>query len=101
MSSIYVSKVSHKGQVTIPEPLRSRMGVKPGSRVVWVEDRGSVSVRPLVPIDELVGRLGPQPGLEGRSLGDALLEQRAADERSVVEQDRGHGRVPTANGARR
>lgn len=98
---MYVSKVSSKGQVTIPEALRARMGVEPGSRVVWVEDRGSVSVRPLVPIDELVGRLAPQPGTEGRSLGEALLEQRAADARSEAGRGHAHGQALPANGVRR
>jgi AbrB family looped-hinge helix DNA binding protein len=98
---MYVSKVSPKGQVTIPEPLRARMGVEPGSRVVWVEDRGSVSVRPLVPIDQLAGRFGPQPGGEGRPLGEALLEQRAADARSEAGRGHVHRQALPANGVRR
>lgn len=98
---MYVSKVSSKGQVTIPEPLRARMGVTPGSRVVWDEDRGSVSLRPLVPIDQLAGRLGRQTGAAGPPLGEALLEQRAADDRSKAERDRDREPALPANGIRR
>lgn len=36
------SAVTTKGQVTIPAELRAKLGIKPGDRVSFAEDRGQI-----------------------------------------------------------
>lgn len=40
------SKISSKGQVTVPREIRKRLGVKTGDRVEFVLDDGKISIRP-------------------------------------------------------
>ena len=42
MVSISTTQLSSKGQVVIPEEIRARLGLKPGSRFVVVAERGVV-----------------------------------------------------------
>jgi len=42
----YVTKVSSKGQTTIPKPIRVRFDVESEGYVVWEEEDGIVRVRP-------------------------------------------------------
>jgi AbrB family looped-hinge helix DNA binding protein len=35
-------RVTSKGQVTIPKPIRDHLGIKPGSEVAFVEEAGVV-----------------------------------------------------------
>lgn len=55
------SSVSSKGQVTIPQEIRVRMGLKEGDRVEFVIDHGLTILRPARkshnPFDEYVGVL--------------------------------------------
>jgi AbrB family looped-hinge helix DNA binding protein len=55
------SSVSSKGQVTIPQEVRLRMGLKEGDRVEFVIDHGQTVLRPVRshsnPFDEYVGAL--------------------------------------------
>ncbi|MGA1794646.1 MAG: AbrB/MazE/SpoVT family DNA-binding domain-containing protein [bacterium] len=37
-----MSKVTQKGQVTIPLEIRKKLGIKPGDEVVFIEDAGKV-----------------------------------------------------------
>ncbi|MBI2965105.1 MAG: AbrB/MazE/SpoVT family DNA-binding domain-containing protein [Chloroflexi bacterium] len=37
--------VTSKGQITIPKPVRERMGLKPGDHVEFVEDHGKVHMK--------------------------------------------------------
>ena len=51
--------VTSKGQVTIPKPVRDRLGVNRGDRIEFVFDRdGSVRLRPMThSVRELAGLL--------------------------------------------
>jgi AbrB family looped-hinge helix DNA binding protein len=40
------SKITVKGQVTLPAAIRERLGVKPGDRVVFREKNGDLVVEP-------------------------------------------------------
>lgn len=68
--------VNAKGQITIPEPLRSKYGLLPGTTVVWIERDGELVLRPVRSAQELHGLLRPDAG--ERSLTDLLLEERRA-----------------------
>lgn len=54
------SKVSEKGQVTIPKPLRDRLGIKPGEVLDFKEDRGRLVATKVAThkvVDEVFGLL--------------------------------------------
>ena len=39
------TRVTDKGQTTIPKPLREKFGIEPGDEVVWIEDEDGITVR--------------------------------------------------------
>lgn len=39
-----LSTISEKGQVTVPKPLRDRLGIKPGDRLEFIEEHGHMVV---------------------------------------------------------
>jgi AbrB family looped-hinge helix DNA binding protein len=46
-----VSKLSVKGQVTIPKEVREKLGVKPGDWIAYELENGTVSIRRVEPFD--------------------------------------------------
>jgi AbrB family looped-hinge helix DNA binding protein len=38
------STISQKGQVTVPKPLRDRLGIRPGDRLDFTEEEGRIVV---------------------------------------------------------
>jgi len=51
MVSIQTTQLSSKGQVVIPEEIRERLGLKPGSRFVVVAERGVVIFKVIESLD--------------------------------------------------
>jgi len=52
--------VSEKGQVTIPKPLRDRLGIRPGEVLDFEEEAGRLIARkatPVDPVDDVYGIL--------------------------------------------
>ena len=39
------TRVTDKGQTTIPKPLREKYGIEPGDEVVWIEGEDGIVVR--------------------------------------------------------
>jgi AbrB family looped-hinge helix DNA binding protein len=74
MSNTITTTVNTKGQVTIPEPFRTKYGFAPGMKVVWIERDGELIPHPVMPVKELYGYLRPLSG-EPR-LTELLLEER-------------------------
>lgn len=70
-----ITTVNPKGQVTIPEPLRSQYGFPPGTKVVWLQRDGNIIPKPLLSLDQLRGRYR----FAGRRLGEELLTERRCD----------------------
>jgi AbrB family looped-hinge helix DNA binding protein len=70
------STVSRKGSVVIPKALREKYGLKPGSRVSFVEYRGNIYLFPVVddPISAIRGMFAGGP-----SMAKDLLAERARD----------------------
>jgi len=62
------STISSKGQITVPQEIRKRLGLEPGDRVEFVIEDGRTVVRPARseanPFEKLIGILGPFPGGE-------------------------------------
>jgi len=64
----YCSSISSKGQVTIPQEIRNRLGVAPGDRIDFVIEEGRTVIRPARdnpdPFEMQMGILAPFPGGE-------------------------------------
>ena len=55
------SKVTSRGQTTIPKPIRDRLGLEPGDRVLFVEREGEVVLQPMKEsLRDLRGSLEPR-----------------------------------------
>lgn len=48
---VHVSRVSSKGQVTLPKKVREAIGVRPGDAVAYDVSKGSVTLRRAAPLD--------------------------------------------------
>ncbi|HNW93131.1 MAG TPA: AbrB/MazE/SpoVT family DNA-binding domain-containing protein [bacterium] len=53
------STVTVRGQTAIPVALRRRYNIRPGSRIVWIDDGSVITVlpQPAAPVGELRGSL--------------------------------------------
>lgn len=64
----YSSSISSKGQVTIPQEVRNRLGLVAGDRVDFVIEGDRTVIRPSRdnpdPFEKQMGILGPFPGGE-------------------------------------
>jgi len=72
--STATAKLTSKGQLTLPKPVRMRLGVVTGDKVDFVEDSGQIVLRKHVtvsPFDRYVGHL---EHLEGED-PDRLLDE--------------------------
>jgi antitoxin PrlF len=62
----YSSSISSKGQVTVPQEIRNRLGLRAGDRVEFVVEGDRTVIRPARivsnPFDKYVGALGIFPG---------------------------------------
>jgi antitoxin PrlF len=55
------TKLTSKGQVTIPKGIRDRLGVRPGDKVqFFIDDRGRAVLEPTIKLRDIVGIL-PRP----------------------------------------
>ena len=52
------SRLTEKGQVTIPKPLRDSLGLEPGQELEFEEQGGTLVVRRVAPSDPLRQLLG-------------------------------------------
>ncbi len=75
------TRVTSKGQVTIPKGVRDRLGIRPGDRVDFVEERGTVRVRKVVEDDPFGPWIGFWKHLEGTGTDDFLRQLRGVDYR--------------------
>ena len=62
------STISSKGQVTVPQEIRKRLGLEPGDRVEFVVEEDRTVIRPTRKegnfIEKFIGIAGPFPGGE-------------------------------------
>ena len=65
----YSSSISSKGQVTVPQEIRKRLGLVAGDRVEFIIEGDRTVIRPSRdnpdPFEKQMGILGPFPGGEG------------------------------------
>jgi antitoxin PrlF len=64
----YSSSMSSKGQVTVPQDIRKRLGLEAGDRVEFVVEEGRTVIRPdrsdANPFEKYIGIAAPFPGGE-------------------------------------
>lgn len=61
------TKITSKGQVTIPKAVRDQMGLRPGDEIEFVRDDGSFKLQKVIaesPFDEWVGYLKEWAGYD-------------------------------------
>jgi antitoxin PrlF len=62
------STISSKGQITVPQEIRKRLGLEAGDRVEFVVEEDRTVIRPVRsevnPFEKFIGILGPFPGGE-------------------------------------
>jgi antitoxin PrlF len=62
------STISSKGQITVPQEIRKRLGVETGDRVEFVVEGGRTVIRPvrsaINPFEKFIGIVEPFPGGE-------------------------------------
>ncbi len=55
---MYTSTVTQKGQATIPAPIRAKLGIKPGQKVLFEEKGQDIVIRNQAKmVDELYGSI--------------------------------------------
>lgn len=86
MVALATTQLSSKGQVVIPEEIRKRLGLKPGSRFVVVADRGvvifkSIESPDLAAFDELLAKARRDARRAGLKRGDVKAALRRARSR--------------------
>lgn len=70
------SIISEKGQITVPKPLRDRLGIRPGDRLEFTEDHGHLLVSKAAPRDPVAAVYGILS--LGESTDDVLRALRGA-----------------------
>lgn len=64
----HFSTISSKGQLTLPQEIRKRLGLERGDRVEFVEEEGRTVIRPARteanPFEKFIGIAGSFPGGE-------------------------------------
>jgi len=62
------STISSKGQITVPQEIRKRLGLAPGDRVEFVVEKDRTVIRParseVNPFEKFIGIADPFPGGE-------------------------------------
>ncbi len=76
MNAAYVTS---KGQLVVPSRIRRRFGIKPGTRINFVEEGGRIIFQPVTReyIDSFCGIFKQKPG--EKSVVQELLEERRAE----------------------
>ncbi len=83
MVALSTTQLSSKGQVVIPEEIRERLGLKPGSRFVVVAERGvvifkTIDAPDLTEFDALVAKARRQARKAGLRKADVTAAVRSA-----------------------
>ena len=64
------SRMTSKGQMTVPQPVRERLGLAPGDDVTWVPDASGYHVEKVPrskrrsPVDKWIGFSKKYPGVD-------------------------------------
>ena len=70
------SRITSKGQVTVPKDVRERLGLRPGDELEFIEKDGVFQVRKHVPPEVFKKYRGYLKELAGRDSDDLVREMR-------------------------
>jgi bifunctional DNA-binding transcriptional regulator/antitoxin component of YhaV-PrlF toxin-antitoxin module len=89
--TVHTSTVTTKGQTTVPEPIRSAMGLGVGKLLLWElatdsEGRKSLAVRPCPEIEELAGCLKSDVPFLGIEQEKQAMQQMRAERAAAREK---------------
>jgi AbrB family looped-hinge helix DNA binding protein len=81
---MHMGRITAKGQITIPAELRKRLGIRAGTRINWIEEKGRLVLVPMTArgINEIMGFLKPKPGEP--SAFEELFKERAQERREKI-----------------
>ncbi|WP_276257952.1 AbrB/MazE/SpoVT family DNA-binding domain-containing protein [Haloglomus litoreum] len=68
------TRVTDKGQTTIPKALREKYGIEPGDEVVWVEEEDGIMLRKKGDLPNYGFLAEDMTEEEARAVSDALKE---------------------------
>jgi antitoxin PrlF len=72
------TKITSKGQITLPKPIRERLGVRPGDAVEFVTEGGEVKIRKVLGTNPFARYRGYLEDLAGQD-PDRLLTRLRGD----------------------
>lgn len=81
-----IQTLTEKGYLLIPKAIRKSLGIKPGAKVMLVEENGHILIKP-VPDDPIAAYTGFDKG--NYSLVEDLLKERRKDRGSEERKIRG------------
>lgn len=87
MAGLSTTKMSSKGQIVIPEEIRKRLGLKPGSQFVVVGNKDTVILKTITPpsmdeFDELIAEARKQArrvGMKQSDISKAIKKARGKE----------------------
>jgi len=76
MSTLEVTSLSTKGQVVIPQEIRKKLGLKPGTKMIVIQERDNILLKPItLPKEEQFKKL--------ISLGDKIRDSLNLEESDI------------------
>jgi len=79
---MHIVSINQKGQMTIPAPIRRKLEIKPGRRMVVEEDTGTIEARPVVDFFSLKGSIKTKRRFTQQTIKQ---EEKAAEMQAVRE----------------
>lgn len=77
---MHESKISKRGQTTLPKAVREALGLQPGDRVRYFIHEGDVKILPVRPVTELYRILKYDgPAISAEEMNDAIAEAACAE----------------------
>lgn len=72
------ARVTSKGQLVIPAGLRRKYGIKPGTKIRFIERDGEIVFQPVTPeyIDSVCGMLKSKTSVTAELLRDRALDKK-------------------------
>lgn len=69
---MYTSTITTKGQATIPSPIRKKLKLKPGEKVVFEERGDEIVIKKNSDVDDLMGSLKTDKKYDKKKIREAV-----------------------------
>ncbi len=70
------TKITSKGQITLPKKVRDGLGLKPGDEIEFIAEKGEFKIRKLLPANPFSGYRGYLKDLAGREPEELVKDLR-------------------------